>query len=99
MSDFRVPVRSWINGPTYRALAAQAQARGIQDVGTLLAELADDVATGAVIKPKRKWARLTADKKSDIERLAGQGLSQAKIARMVGLGYGTVNRYLRELGS
>jgi hypothetical protein len=95
MSDFRVPVKSWLRGPTYRALVDQAHARGLEDVGSLLSQLADEVAKGATLKAHRKWSRLTDDKKRDIDNLAAQGVSQAKIAHLVGAGHGTVNRYLQ----
>ncbi|MDF2991872.1 MAG: hypothetical protein K0S37_2386 [Microbacterium sp.] len=42
-----VPVRSWLKPSTYRHLRAIADAKGLQDVGVLLSQLADHVAKKA----------------------------------------------------
>ncbi len=83
-----VPVRSILRPSTYRALAAVAREKGVEDVGTLLARLAElSIQPRAPRRQKRK--RRTAEEFAEIDRrireLNAQRISDGRIAKTLGL--------------
>lgn len=83
-----VPVRSVLRPSTYRALDAVAKAKGLADVGAVLARLAE-LSLQPKVPPKAKRRRRTAEEWGEIDRriraLNAQRLSDCRIAKTLGL--------------
>ena len=103
MSDeIRVPVKVWLRGVTYRALAAR-NPNG--EVGQLLEAIADRVVEGRP-RRSRKGAprgradrtRMTDDELAIATRLHADGKTDNEIARDLGRSQAAVSRRLRTLG-
>ena len=96
-----VPVRTMLRPSTYRALAAVAHDRGIEDVGTLLSRLAD-LSLQPKAAPARKRRRRTAEEFAEIDRrvreLNAQRMSDGRIAKALGLPQPLVSARRRGMG-
>jgi hypothetical protein len=92
MTDVRVPIKTWLKGPTYLAWERRARAENTT-VGVLLADFADR-ALKPRTRPKRGYVRVTDEMRDRIAELHSQGAALPAIAREVGCSLASVYNHL-----
>ena len=96
-----VPVRTVLRPSTYRALAQVANAKGLEDVGTLLSRLADlslQPKAARSTKRRRRTAEEWVEIDGRIRALNAQRMSDGRIAKSLGLPQPTVSARRRGMG-
>ncbi len=97
MSDFDVPVKTWIRSDIYRQLVQLAK-----DYDTSVAVLVAWAATNSIKArpaPKRKYVRMTPELFERLVELAKTDLTTAQIARELGVSHGTVDNHIQRARS
>lgn len=87
----RVPITTWLSGPTYRAWAARARQEGTT-VAVLLAYAADRAATPP--RRKRSYVRVTPELATQMRAHRAEGLTVPQIAERLGCSERTVQNWL-----
>lgn len=90
--DIRVPIKTWLRGPTFRRLEHIAAKRRAT-IGDLLAELADRAVEPSKKRP-RVYVHITPEMRDQIAALAAEGLGTSAIARAVGCSVASVYNHL-----
>lgn len=91
MSDIRVPIKTWLRGPTYRRLSAIARAYNFADVGSLLEHLAERaVAPSPPPAPARRRKPWTPFETQLARDMRDRGLTYQQIADQLDRPLGTV---------
>lgn len=96
-----VPVRSVLRPSTYRALAVVAKDKGLEDVGAVLARLAElslQPKAARRVKRRRRTPEEFAAIDARIRALNAQGMSDGRIARALGLPQPLVSQRRRGMG-
>lgn len=97
MTEYRVPVKSWLKATTYRTLSDYAKAHDIPDVGTLLEQLAERSVTPRPTT-RRTWIRMTPERLDELVKLHGEGMTTIAIAARIGVSPASVYNHGRRLG-
>lgn len=95
MSDIRVPIKTWLRGPTYRRLSAIARAYNFKDVGSLLEHLAERAIAPTPTPTRRTYVRVTPELLARIHQLHSTGSTNADIATELGMSVSSVKNHLR----